>query len=125
MVKKIIILYYCIGYIYCCWHLVKKIILFFSGNFLGPIIFNVKTIKSKLPDSSLIIFDSYTIKNQIVGKFDTWCHDNKIIFSNFIFDDNKVPYNLLISTNYKSIIGGDLPNHLINIYGMTEEEVSS
>lgn len=37
------------------------------------------------------------------------------------FDETKVPTSLALSTSFKAIIGGSIPNHVISVEGQSED----
>lgn len=104
----------------------RKAFDYVSANMLGPCLRTIQRRNATTRQPSIICISTSDLESRLVRHFKTLPDYDKSTLTVAIgFDGTKVPAILTLSTSTRSIIGGVYPNHMIDITGMTEEEVKS
>jgi len=98
----------------------RKAFDFVSTNFLGPAICSVQRNNAKTQEKPIILCDKETIHSRLEFAIEKIADKNHPVAMSLSFDRTKVPTSLALSTSFKAIIGGSIPNHVISVEGQSE-----
>ena len=104
----------------------RKTFDFVSANFLGPCLRTIQRRNATTRQPSIICISTSGLEKRLGDHLKTLPeYDKSTLTISIGFDGTKVPAVLTLSTSTQSIIGGVYPNHMIDITGMTAEEVKA
>ena len=119
----------------------RKTFNFISENLLGPGLRSVQRTNAKSREELFIHIEKENIKNRLRTRIRHLTSsqnggneqsnakvkesDAKPVIISISFDGTKVPKALALSRVHKVIIGGAVPNHLISVEGLSDEEVKA
>ena len=104
----------------------RKTFDFVSANFLGLCLRTIQRRNATTRQPSIICISTSDLEKRLGDHLKTLPeYDKSTLTISIGFDGTKVPAVLTLSTSTQSIIGGVYPNHMIDITGMTAEEVKA